>query len=329
MINFRGQTVLVTGAGGSIGSQLCKQIIKSNVKVLKAFDISEYNLHKLGQSLHSSKIRLLVGNVRDKERLSRAVAGSDIIIHAAALKHVPICEYNPDEAFKTNVQGSQNIVDLARLHNVRKSILISTDKAANPSSVMGTTKLLAEKMFLNAPAIPENDAKFYVVRFGNVFGSAGSVVEIFYNRLKKNQPISITHKEVSRYFMSVEQACKLILTTLEISEGNETFILKMSKAKILNVAKRICYILRKNEKFSWTETGLLPGEKLDEILMTHQEKMICTETDNFYIIKHGRNVPHHHDHLNLSLKNKDVISDHYMSYEELDEMILSWIKNGD
>ncbi|MAE84612.1 MAG: hypothetical protein CMB80_17870 [Flammeovirgaceae bacterium] len=327
MIDLENKTVLVTGAGGSIGSQLCREILKSNVKILKAFDTSEYNLHKLGQELESSKIRLLVGDVRDRDRLSRAIRGTDLIIHAAALKHVKICEYNPDEAFKTNVQGSQNVVDLARFHDVKKSILISTDKAANPSSVMGTTKLLAEKMFLNAPSIQGNDAKFYVVRFGNVFGSKGSVVEIFHDLLRKNGPLSLTDKDVCRYFMSIEQACKLILTTLEISEGNETFILKMKKAKILDVANRICYFMKGNENFEWYETGLSPGEKLDEILMSDQEKMLCSETENFYIINNGRNAPHYNDTLNLEKKNKYELDDFYMSNQEIDDMILDWSRS--
>jgi len=228
-VSFRNKIILVTGAG-SIGSAIIKKLLSFNTKQIRCYDISEYSLYKLQTFLPKSvsNIRYLIGDVRDKERLSRAMKDADCVIHTAALKHVSFCEYNPDEAYKTNVIGSQNVVDLAREHNVDHAILISTDKAVEPTTVMGTTKLLAEKLFIKAPEYSlNNKTKFTVVRFGNVFGSAGSAVETFYGKIKNGKKIQICHPEVIRYFMSLGQAASLVLAAMPISNGREIFILKM------------------------------------------------------------------------------------------------------
>jgi UDP-N-acetylglucosamine 4,6-dehydratase len=321
---LEGKTVLVTGAGGSIGSQLCREMIDQGVKCIRAYDISEYNLHMLEQAVPREKMRLLIGDVRDRARLARAIQGCDIVIHAGALKHVKFCEYNPDEAYKTNVVGTQNIVDICREKKIKKAILISTDKAANPTSVMGTTKLLAEKIFLNAPELDESVTAFSVVRFGNVFGSAGSVVELFYNLIKENQPISISDKSACRYFMSTQQACKLILNSVEIAKGQEIFILKMSNVNILNLAKRISHHIHGHENIIWSEYGLSSGEKLKEILMTDEERARCSESGNFYILKHVSNHPHHREKLKKS--NVELLPEKFMEDSDIDALILGWIK---
>ena len=212
MPSFKNKIVLVTGAGGSIGSEICQKLLSLEVHRLKCFDISEYSLYRLSQKIENDdRARFLIGDVRDKERLERAVADADIVIHAAALKHVKFCEFNPDEAFKTNVNGTQNLVDACRKLDVKHAILISTDKAARPQSVMGTTKSLAEKIFINAPErSSRNNTKFTAVRFGNVFGTAGSVIETFYRQIATNTKITITDEDISRYFISVSDACDLV-----------------------------------------------------------------------------------------------------------------------
>jgi len=330
---FKDKNVLVTGAGGSIGSVVCEKLLQYNVKTIKCFDMSEYSLYKLQKNLRDDlRIRLLVGDVRDRDRLSRAICGSDLIVHAAALKHVTLCEYNVDECYKTNVIGTQNIVDLANLHGVSHSLLVSTDKAANPSSVMGTTKLLAEKIFQNESShywqTDGQKLKFTVVRFGNVFGSAGSVVETFYNQIKSGQRITLTDEDVSRYFISIEAASELILNCFNYSDGKQIFILKMGQVKIIDLAKKMFEILcENNHEFDYDLVGLTPGEKIYESLMTEREKLYCKDFKDYYIIDKEINFPHYKVKRtpgNISYDNSIFINE-----KKLEEMILSWIQRYD
>ena len=313
---FNNQTVLVTGAAGSIGSELCKKLLQLGVYRLKCYDNSEYGLYRLSQKLdNDERARYLLGDVRDNQRLERAVFGSDYIIHTAALKHVKFCEFNPDEAFKTNVLGTQNIIDACRKANVQHCILISTDKAVKPTSVMGTTKSLAEKIFMNAPDRNNNETKFTVVRFGNVFGSAGSVIETFYNQIRKDDKLTLTHEDISRYFMSISDACDLVLSCFEKSKGEKIFILKMKKAKILDIAKRMLKTMVPEKDFDYHVIGMSPGEKFDEILVDASEIKNCIEDDKFFIISKKQ-------------KNKKLIlSDDYMTEKEIDELIRIWLES--
>ena len=313
---FNNQTVLVTGAAGSIGSELCKKLLKLGVYRLKCYDNSEYGLYRLSQKLdNDERVRYLLGDVRDNQRLERAVFGSGYIIHTAALKHVKFCEFNPDEAFKTNVLGTQNIIDACRKANVQHCILISTDKAVKPTSVMGTTKSLAEKIFMNAPDRTDNETKFTVVRFGNVFGSAGSVIETFYNQIRKGDKLTLTHADISRYFMSISDACDLVLNCFEKSEGEKIFILKMKKAKILDIAKRMSKAMDPEKDFDYRVIGMSPGEKFDEILVDGAETKNCIEDNKFFIIS-------------KKPKNKKLtLSDNFMSEKEIDAMISAWLES--
>ena len=319
---FKNKTVLVTGAGGSIGSAVCSNLIDSDVKTIKCLDISEYNLYRLQKKFNDDKrIKLIIGDIRDKERLASVVAGTDFIIHTAALKHVTFCEQNPEESFKTNVLGTQNIVKLANFYNVDHSILISTDKSVNPTSIMGTTKYLAEKTFLNNYEDSWNGLeseflpKFTVVRFGNVFGSAGSVVETFYNQIKNNKILTITDENVSRYFISIEQAANLILDCFTHSEGNKIFILKMNQIKILDLAKKI-FDLTSDDKqlFNYKITGLTPGEKLKESLMTEKEKKLCKNFKDYYIIN-GANE-----------ENKIMFNEEPITDKKLELLVNHWLE---
>lgn len=329
---FKDKNILITGAGGSIGSAVCEKLLSYGVKTIRCLDISEYSLYRLQKRLNNDKrIRLLIGDIRDKDRLSRAVYNVDLIIHTAALKHVSFCEYNVDECYKTNVIGTQNIVDLAKLHNVEHSILVSTDKAVNPSSVMGTTKLLAEKIFINESSHywqkPDQESKFTVVRFGNVFGSAGSVVETFYNQIKANKKLTITDETVSRYFISISDASSLILSCFKYSSGEKIFILKMKYIKIFDLAKKMSEIvLKKENKFNYEITGLTYGEKIYESLMTEREKSRCKDFKNYYIIDKEINFPHYkkiEDEGELKYNSKEL------SEQNLEIMIKEWIKKYD
>ena len=314
---FKGKIVTVTGAAGSIGSEICRKLAQCGVHRLKCFDNSEYGLYRLSQELKSNEnVRYLLGDVRDSNRLQRAIFDSDFVIHAAALKHVKFCEFNPDEAFKTNVVGTQNIVDSCRKANVEHCILISTDKAVKPTSVMGTTKSLAEKIFMNAPERSiTNKTKFTAVRFGNVFGSAGSVIETFHGQINNNEKITLTDENISRYFMSISDACDLVLQCFERSSGDKIFILKMKKAKIIDIAKSMNSILNPGSTLSFKITGLLPGEKFDEILLDDVESRNCVETESFYIISKDKS------------DKKINLKDTYMSGEELNTLIKDWLRS--
>ena len=237
----------------------------------------------------SRSVRCLIGDVRDINRLERAVVDSDIVIHAAALKHVKFCEFNPDEAYKTNIQGTQNVVDACRQQNTPHCLLISTDKAVNPTSVMGTTKLLAEKLFLNAPERStskpgKETTKFTVVRFGNVFGIAGSVIETFYQQIKRGNALTLTHEDISRYFISTSEAVSLVLDCIPLSEKEirtPIFILRMKKAKIKTIAERMFHALGCKESLEFNITGLTWGEKFDEQLYTEFEKKSARAEGNY------------------------------------------------
>ena len=323
MINnvFKNKVVLVTGAGGSIGSELCTRLLQLGVHRLKCYDISEYSLYRLAQRTDDDpRIRYLLGDVRDRERLERAVASSDFVIHTAALKHVKYCEFNPDEAIKTNVVGTQNVVDACRKHGVSHCLLISTDKAVNPTSVMGTTKLLAEKIFINAPERNSKDSsnktKFTVVRFGNVFGSAGSVVETFYKQISSGKKITLTNEDISRYFMSIKTACDLVLDCINLSKGERetpVFILKMKKLKIKDIAERMNTALQKTVKLQYEITGLNRGEKFDESLFTDFESQFMKEEGEYLVVtKHKQSADF-------------SIEENFMSRKAVDVLINEWL----
>jgi len=314
---FENKSILVTGAGGTIGSEICKKLLRKNISRLYCYDISEYSLYKLSQFFKDDlRVRYLIGDVRDRERLERSVSSADVVIHTAALKHVSFCEFNPDEAFKTNVAGTQNIVDCCRKSNVDHCILISTDKAVNPTSVMGTTKLLAEKIFMNAPERDGRDlTKFTVVRFGNVFGSAGSVIETFHRQLVEEEDLTLTEEDISRYFISTSEACNLVLDCIDISKGKFTtpiFILKMKKAKIKRIAERMSKYLGKGEDVSFKITGLKGGEKFEELLYTGYEKEYLREMGKYIVVTREKQ--------DKKFNDKET----FMSDAEIDDLILEW-----
>ena len=324
--NFKDKIILVTGVG-SIGSSIVHKLTAHNPKQIRCFDMSEYSLYKLQSSLKKHKnIRYLLGDIRDKDRLARSFAGADCVIHAAALKHVSFCEYNPDEAYKTNVVGTQNIVDLAREYNLDHALLISTDKAVEPTTVMGTTKLLAEKLFINAPEFSvDNKTKFTVVRFGNVFGSAGSVVETFWNKINNKEKITISNLDLIRYFMSIDQAASLVINSLLVSKGKQIFILKMKKVKIVDLAKRINFKIYGHDNLQYSVGQLLPGEKLDEDLISNFEKQFVDEMGDYYVVTPFVNTPHYKASKPVSFSSAE--SD-MLSIQELDLLIDEWCANS-
>jgi len=286
---FENKVIMVTGGCGSIGSEIIAQLLRYNPDSIRVFDNNEEGHFRLQQKHNTIIIRSLIGDVRDKERLKRAMEGVDIVFHAAALKHVPLCEYNPFEAVSTNVVGTENVVSAAGDCGVARVVTISTDKAVNPINTMGATKLLAEKI-ATKPPVYKPDVKFCSVRFGNVLNSSGSVIPIFKNQIKQGGPITITSNDMTRFFMSISEAVHLVLKASEIMEGGETFVLKMKALKIIDLARALVEELAPKYNFNPKEIefkiiGVRPGEKIHESLMTEEESLYMEETNEMLIIK--------------------------------------------
>lgn len=283
---FKGKTILVTGGAGSIGSELVRKLLQYDPRAIRIMDVNESGLFDLEQELHSKAIRLFVGDVRDKGRLYRAFEGVDVVFHAAALKHVPICEYNPFDAIKTNVLGTQNVLDAVLDMHVGKFVLISTDKAVNPTNVMGATKLLAERLTISANYYKGNrPTVLSCVRFGNVIGSRGSVVPLFRKQIERREPITVTDPDMTRFTMSIPKAVDLILKATELSRGGEIFILKMPALRIGDLADAI--LDRAGDRWRAGDVRIIGrrlGEKMYEELIATEEQAGVYEDDEMFVI---------------------------------------------
>lgn len=298
LLSFKNKSILVTGASGSIGSEIVKKLLKTNCKVVRALSNDENGMYDLGneisdqlnnnfgQEMNKNKIRFLIGDVRDYKRNLEATKNIDIVIHAAAMKHVPICEYNPKETQKTNIDGTKKLIKASKKNKVKKFLFISTDKAVNPSSVMGKTKLKGEKLVLSSNSTKAT-TKFSVIRFGNIIGSRGSVLPNFINQIKDKKNLTITDNQITRFFVSIHFATQEILNSIKLMEGGELFVIKKMKAfKIIDLA----YSLKKiyNYKKKIKIIGLRSGEKLHETLFTESELDNIYEKNNLLIVKKAK-----------------------------------------
>lgn len=274
--NFiKDKIVLVTGAGGTIGSEICKQCLKFGAKRLIMVEHSEFNLYSINEATGAdARNELKMINVVYRHELEEVFAEfrPEVVVHAAAYKHVPLCEFNPHLAVKNNVIGTKNVIDLSKKYGTKKVVLISTDKAVRPTNIMGTTKRICELYALNSNDVA-SDTQIAAVRFGNVLGSSGSVIPKFKRQIEANEPLTVTHPEITRYFMLVSEACQLVLQAASIAQGGELFVLDMGEpVKIADLAKRMLQLAGKEElgiKF----VGLRPGEKLyEELLIDENDK---------------------------------------------------------
>lgn len=275
---LKNKTVLITGGAGSIGSHLTKTILQYPVKSVRILDIDEHALFKLGRGQHDIRLRLLLGSILDKDRLELACNNVDIIIHAAAIKNIEISEYNPIETIDTNINGTVKLIKIAINTKPKKFLNISTDKAAEPSTLYGTTKLLSERLVTWAGRYITS-TKFASLRFGNVIETRGNVFEIWDEELKKKLPLSITDSSMERYFFHIDEAVNFILTCLPLINKGEIFVPKMKSFNVKELASK----LSRNHKI----VGLRRGEKLKETLMTKEEKNRSKETKNMWIITPG------------------------------------------
>ena len=266
-----GKTVLITGAGGSIGSEIVRQCQSFGAKQLVLVENSEYNLYQIGEQVPEALQRLV--SVTDKKKLDEIFTETkpDIVIHAAAYKHVPICEANQESAVENNVLGSKCVIDISIEHAVQKVVLISTDKAVRPTNIMGATKRVTE---LYAQNIDSKETEIVAVRFGNVLGSSGSVIPKFKAQIEAGGPVTVTHPEITRYFMLISEACQLVLQAAAIAKGGELFILDMGEpVKIIDLARQMIKLYGKEKEIDIEITGLRPGEKLyEELLLDGEEE---------------------------------------------------------
>ncbi len=285
-----GKVILVTGGGGSIGSELCRQIAKHRPKRLVVFDIYENNVYDLQQELRRDHpdldLVVLIGSVRNTHRIQTVFEKyrPDIVYHAAAHKHVPLLEDSPDEAIKNNVFGTYKTAIAADRYGAKRFVLISTDKAVNPTSIMGASKRMCEMVIQMMNDRSRTD--FVAVRFGNVLGSSGSVIPLFQKQIAEGGPVTVTHPEVSRYFMTIPEAVLLVLQAGAYARGGEIFVLDMGEPlKILDMARHLIRLsgLRPGIDIPIVFTGLRPGEKLNEELLMHEEELRDTPNKLIHI----------------------------------------------
>ncbi|WP_321492483.1 SDR family NAD(P)-dependent oxidoreductase [uncultured Desulfobacter sp.] len=339
MKNFLSQKrILVTGACGTIGSELTRQLLEDyQVKEIVCIDNNESELFFLEQKhLSHSNVSFALTDIRDSEKLFRMMQGIDIVFHTAALKHVILCERNPFEAVQTNIQGVKNIITAASGNKVEKVIFTSSDKAVNPTNVMGTSKLMGERLMTAANSNQRAESTLFAsTRFGNVLGSRGSVIPIFKEQIKKGGPITLTDPEMTRFIMSIKQAVQLVIDSAKIAAGGYVFITKMPVIRIKDLAevmiKELAPVYGHNpDNIKINIIGTKPGEKLYEELMSHEETRRAMELRKYFAVKpafeglYNKSPYEHIEIINETVTNPyNSSNEPVLSKEELRDFLLS------
>lgn len=280
---FRGKKILITGGTGTLGREITRKLLSLNPSVIRIYSRDESKQFNMQEEFGNENIRYFIGNVRDARRMEMAMEDVDIVFHLAALKHVMACEFNPFEAVNTNVYGSQNVINAALNMDVEKVIFTSTDKVVNPSSTMGATKLMAEKLFTSANYYKgKRRVIFASVRFGNILGSRGSMVPLFRDQMLNGASVTITDRRMTRFIMSLSEAVQFIFKATLLAKGGEVFVLKMPAVRIIDLVEVIKESLGRHNNIK--EIGIKAGEKLYEELMTKEEERRTLEKKDMYII---------------------------------------------
>ena len=329
---FNHKTVLITGAAGSIGSEIARQVATYNYKKLILIDQSESPLYDLQQELtdvNRIKPVFIVADIRTERRMVKIFDEyqPDIIFHAAAYKHVPLMEDNACEAVNVNVSGACIVMDLANKYETEKFVLISTDKAVNPTNVMGATKRIAEMYSMSLNGIGKT--KFITVRFGNVLGSNGSIIPLFTKQIESGGPLTVTHKDVMRYFMTIPEACQLVLEAGIMGNGGEIYVFNMGQPiKIFDIALKMIELsgLRYPDEMNIKITGLRPGEKIHEELLTIEENTLSTDNDKIMIARVS-NVYDIKDEI-VELRMLGNQYDDHKIVEKIKEVVPEYISNN-
>lgn len=278
--HWKDQVILLTGGTGSFGQKFTEALLKTHKpRALRIFSRDELKQWEMEKRFSDARLRFFLGDVRDESRLRRAMDGVTLVVHAAALKQVPLCEYNPFEAIKTNVFGAQNIIDAAIDGGVQRVLALSTDKAVNPVNLYGATKLCAEKLFVQGNSYAGSRVtRFSCVRYGNVVGSRGSVLPLFLEQRKSGQ-ITITDKDMTRFWITLDQGVKFVVGCVERMRGGEIFVPKIPSMRILDMAAAVAPGCR--QKF----VGVRPGEKIHEVLLSEEEARYTVETGDAFVIQ--------------------------------------------
>tara|TARA_B100000470_G_scaffold200119_1_gene171580 strand:- start:93 stop:1100 length:1008 start_codon:yes stop_codon:yes gene_type:complete len=281
---FKNKTILITGGTGSLGQALTQRLLQMDVRAIRIFSRNESKQIEMENAIKDDRIRFFLGDVRDLERLKRATEDVDLVFHAAALKHVPKIEYNPFEAIKTNVVGSQNVIDACLTNNVEKVVCVGTDKAVSPLNTYGATKLLMEKLFVAANNYLNREKYrtiFLAVRYGNVLGSSGSVIPKFIEQIMANKPVTITDPKMTRFSITMDEALDFIFNATKMGKGSEVFVPKLRAYNIVDVKNALTELLSDTgEKI----VGIRTGEKLHETLINEDEIRYSWEFKNMYMI---------------------------------------------
>lgn len=280
---FKGKKILITGGTGSLGSALTKRLLKTKVETVRIFSRDEWKQTQMQSEISDKRLRFLIGDVRDKDRLYRAMEDINMVFHAAALKHVPVAEYNPFEFVRTNVDGTQNVIDACLDNKVELAIGIGTDKAVSPVNTYGATKLLMERLFVAANFYKgKHKIKFICVRYGNVLGSRGSILPIFVDQISSGKKITVTDPSMTRFNITMDQAFDLILRAIKYGEGGEIFVPKLKAYRVEEMKNAIIELMGKRTKV--IRIPIRSGEKSHEILISKDEIRNTYESNNDYII---------------------------------------------
>ena len=280
---FEGKKILITGGTGSLGTALTKKLLETNVDTIRIFSRDEWKQVQMQSKFTDKRLRFLIGDIRDKERLSRALKGINIVIHAAALKQMPVAEYNPFEAVKTNVMGTENLIESCLNNNVELVLGIGTDKAVSPVNTYGATKFLMERLFVSANFFKgEQKIKFLCVRYGNVLGSRGSVVPVFVDQIKSGNKVTVTDPSMTRFNITMDEALNLIFRAIEKGKGGEIFVPKLKAYKVGDIKDAIIEGLNSNAESE--NISIRPGEKIHESLINYDELRDTFENSDDYVI---------------------------------------------
>lgn len=318
---FNGKNVLITGGTGSFGKKFTKRILNSDVKKVIIFSRDELKQYEMKQEFTDKRLRFFIGDVRDKERLYRAFDSVDYVIHAAAMKHVDACEYNPFEAVKTNIHGAQNIIEAAIDKGIERVIALSTDKAAAPINLYGATKLASDKLFVAGNSYAgDKKTCFAVVRYGNVVGSRGSVVP-FFKKMKDSGRIPITDERMTRFWITLNQGVDFVISSLDRMRGGEIFVPKIPSMKVTDLAKAIA------PECEIEIIGIRPGEKLHEVMITEDDARRTLEYDQYYVIQPEfpwwmNNHKLAGKKLEDNFKYSSDMNEHWLDEKELRELVL-------
>jgi len=308
---FEGKKILITGGTGSLGRALTKRLLETGVNTIRIFSRDELKQVQMQSEYDDDRLRFLIGDVRDKIRLLRALEDIDIVVHTAALKHVPVAEYNPFEAVKTNVNGTQNLLEACLDQNVNLGLAIGTDKAVSPLNTYGATKLLMERLFISANSYRgkrRKDQKFLCVRYGNVLGSRGSLVPTLVKQIQDGKKITITDPEMTRFNITMKEAIDLVFRTMEKGIGGQVFIPKLKAYKVGDMKDAVLELL--DSKTEIETISVRPGEKYHEVLINQDELRYTYETDNDYILHEKRKDD---DSIHSNNLKKTNLKDQYSS----------------